>query len=615
MSSIRAHPLCTLAIAAGLVALAATAAPAQLAGGYGDYVDWKGWARVAPAERGGLASSWDPAGGMLDYNHYEHPPGQIWGNLDVTAATIRGPGILYRFWMPHFTATQEFAVRMYFDGEATPRLDTTSDQILEGEFGYFAAPLVTTFAGGQVCYEPIAFRDSVRIDTENQSGIQHYYQYSYRTFPPGTDLSSWDGSLDPAASSARLTTIAMFQNAGEHPARQSQVAVRTVVGPTSVPAGGTLSLASLTGPGLIRRLNVRLHGATDHHLDQMRLRVFWDAEPLPAIDVPVGWFFGAGHNRAPYRSLPIGTDSPDGFYCYWPMPFRQQARLELMNPTSGAIPIDSTVVEHEPGVQDTTLGYLHAVARSEVRALGSTWFRMVETFGTGHYVGNFLFLEQDYDDDFMLEGDEMIVVDLADTINGTGVEDAYNGGYYYNWIANPMPEPEGPSPPFAIRPLHGVLRREKRPSPPFARADQYRWMIADRVPFASSFEMSIENSCARVGSRWTSVVFFYQLPEPVSALPPPLEPDDRARGPELRSIEPNPAKDAMQIRFALPVDGPVSIELFDVTGRRVAVLGEGFRASGPHTISWRRGRLPDGVYLVRLQAGDFTTIRKLVLRR
>ena len=107
----------------------------------------------------------------------------------------------------------------------------------------------------------------------------------------------------------------------------------------------------------------------------------------------------------------------------------------------------------------------------------------------------------------------------------------------------------------------------------------------------------------------------YQLPEPVSALPPPLEPDDRARGPELRSIEPNPAKDAMQIRFALPVDGPVSIELFDVTGRRVAVLGEGFRASGPHTISWRRGRLPDGVYLVRLQAGDFTTIRKLVLRR
>ena len=165
------------------------------AGGYGDYVDWEGWARVDPRARTGLASSTDPAGGILDYNHYEFPPGLIWNDLDVTAATLRGPGIIYRFWMPHRTATQPFAIRMYFDGEATPRIDTDSGQILGGTFSYFAAPLVTTFAGGQVCYEPIAFRDSVRIDTENRAGLQHYYQYSYRTFPPGTDLDSWDGTL------------------------------------------------------------------------------------------------------------------------------------------------------------------------------------------------------------------------------------------------------------------------------------------------------------------------------------------------------------------------------------------------------------------------------------
>ncbi len=65
-----------------------------------------------------------------------------------------------------------------------------------GTFSYFTAPLVTTFAGGQVCYEPIVFRDSLRIDTENRAGLQHYYQYSYRTFPPGTDLVSWNGTLD-----------------------------------------------------------------------------------------------------------------------------------------------------------------------------------------------------------------------------------------------------------------------------------------------------------------------------------------------------------------------------------------------------------------------------------
>jgi hypothetical protein len=48
--------------------------------------------------------------------------------------------------------------------------------------------------------------------------------------------------------------------------------------------------------------------------------------------------------------------------------------------------------------------------------------------------------------------------------------------------------------------------------PVFARADQYRWVIADRVPFAESIEVKIENRYAVVGARWTSVSFWYQQP-------------------------------------------------------------------------------------------------------
>lgn len=604
-----------LALAAILAALTPVVAAAQSAGGYGDYVDWKGWARVDPRARTGLACSWDPAGGPLDYNHYESPPGLIWTDLDVTAATLRGPGVIYRFWMPHRTAQQPFAVRMYFDGEATPRIDTNSGQILGGTFSYLTAPLVTTFAGGQVCYEPIVFRDSVRIDTENRTGLQHYYQYSYRTFLRGTNLVSWNGTLGGDASAARSATIAMFQQAGQHPAGESSSAVRTVVGPASVPGGGTLTLANLTGPGLIRRLNVRLDDATDSQLDGLRLRVFWDTDALPSIDVPVGWFFGAGHNREPYRSLPMGTDSPDGFYCYWPMPFHVAARVELVNQTSGPVAIDSTVVEHEPGPFGTSMGYLHAVARSAVRTTGSTRYAMAEAYGTGHYVGNFLFLEQDYDDDYSLEGDEVIVIDGTETLNGTGLEDAYNGGYYYNWVANPMPEPEGPAPHFAIRPLHGILRRDKSSSPPFARADQYRWMIGDRVAFAHSLELSIENFYSEVGSRWKSVAFWYQLPTTVSGAPSPADAPVPAHGLELRSIAPNPTVDATLIRFATPADGRVSLDLLDVAGRKVETLCDGPRSAGVHEVRWTRGSRPNGVYVVRLRAGGLTEIQKLILVR
>jgi hypothetical protein len=613
LPSSRTYRIRLLTLLASLTSLLPAAATAQTTGGYGDYLDWEGWARVDYQTRTGLASSYDRAGGIIDYNHYEYPPGLIDGDLDVIAATIHGPGILYRFWMPHYTALRPFAIRMYFDGETTPRINSDSRQILGGDYSYFTSPLVTTFAGGQVCYEPIPFRESLRIDTENRAGLRNYYQYSYRTFPPGTDLTSWDGTLDPETAAARLATAVMFQHVGDHPAGESASAVRVVVGPTSVPAGEALVLADLAGPGRIRRLNVRMDGATDEALDSLRLRVFWNADSLPAIDVPVGWFFGAGHDRAPYRSLPMGTDSPDGFYCYWPMPFEGAARLELTNPLPDPVPIDSTVVEYDPMPVAPDMGYFHAVARAESKPAGSILFHMAEVNGTGTYVGNFLFVEQDHDTHYMLEGDDIVIVDQADTLNGTGIEDAYNGGYYYNWVASPMQEPEGPSPPFAFRPLHGILRVAKTTTPAFARADQYRWMIADRIAFTRSLQVSVENLYSYTGSRWKSVVFWYQLPGTPVTVPSPPEIGGRPRRLELRSITPNPAVDGLVIRFALPAGGRASLDLLDVTGRKVAVISDGPRPAGVQEIYWRRGDLPNGVYLLRLRADGLTEFRKLVL--
>src|SRR5262249_23423342 len=87
--------------------------------GYGDYTRWRDWARWQPGVRAGLASSYDRTDGNGDCCWYESPEGFQWGSGTCTAATITGPGIIYRFWMPHQTADHAFAVRMYFDGETT----------------------------------------------------------------------------------------------------------------------------------------------------------------------------------------------------------------------------------------------------------------------------------------------------------------------------------------------------------------------------------------------------------------------------------------------------------------------------------------------------------------
>lgn len=602
-----------LLLAFGWIACMAPAeGHAQAAGGYGDYLDWEGWARVCPSGRAGLASSTDPGGGAVDNNHYEFPPGHLDGDYDVTAATLRGPGIIYRFWMPHYTATRPFAIRMYFDGETTPRIDTDSEQILGGTFSYFRSPLVTTFAGGQVCYEPIAFRDSLRIDTENREGLAHFYQYTYRIFEPGTCIASWDGSLAPETRAARSATIAMFLQAGRHPDGESASAARHVVGPSAIPEDGVLTIGDLGGPGWIRKLNMRMDGASDADLDSLRLRVFWDFSDVPAIDAPVGWFYGAGHDRASYRSLPIGTDSRDGFYCYWPMPYRREALIQLWNTTTHPVTIDSTVVEFDLKPVGPDMGYLHAVAKSDTREAGTIVHEMVETHGTGHYVGNVLYLEQDHASHYMLEGDEIIVADET-AIQGTGVEDAYNGGYYYNWVANPMDEPEGPSPPSAIRPLNGILCVDKRQTPPFARADQYRWMIADRVPFQESLRVSVETRYAQLGSRWTSVAFWYQLPSTGSGVLPPGGAGDRGARLWIGPIRPNPATDEIVVSFALAAAGPARLDLLDLRGRKVATLSDRLRPAGLHEVRWGGKRLPSGVYFVRAASQGGSGVRRLIV--
>lgn len=486
--------------------------------GYSTYTSWRDWARVQRRVQAGLASSYDRSGGNADYSQYEFPTGLVYDPIPCTVRTLTGPGVVWRFWMPHHTSNQNFTVRLYFDDEPTPRIDTVSSVWLYGAYSYFKAPLVDTFAGGQVSYEPIPFARALRIESVNKqlppdnswTPYRHYYQYSYSLYPPETTLASYSGVLTPEQQAQRTAVATLYSNAGQHPTGADPNVIHLATPAQSVDPGQSVVLANPTGPGLIRHLSVRMPAATDAELAGLRLRVRYDTDPNAAIDVAVGDFFGAGRGRTPYRSLPLGTDSPDGFYCFWPMPFREAVIVELCNTTTAPISLHAAAVDYEAGTSDYTLCYLHAVAQSTVRTTGQLYHPMLSVSGRGHYVGNLLYVEQDADNFYVLEGDDIVTVDGTDTLYGTGLEDAYNGGYYYNWAVPRLDEPEGAEPAAAIRPLNGILLVARQAQPALARADQYRWRIADRVPFSTSIDVKIECHYGIIGSRWTSVAFWYE---------------------------------------------------------------------------------------------------------
>lgn len=81
----------------------------------------------------------------------------------------------------------------------------------------------------------------------------------------------------------------------------------------------------------------------------------------------------------------------------------------------------------------------------------------------------------------------------------------------------------------------------------------------------------------------------------------------------LGQNQPNPFNPVTTIRFGLPRPGRVTMRLYDVAGREVRTLVDEERPAGWHQAVLHASGLSSGVYLCRMEAGEFVDTRKLLL--
>jgi len=87
----------------------------------------------------------------------------------------------------------------------------------------------------------------------------------------------------------------------------------------------------------------------------------------------------------------------------------------------------------------------------------------------------------------------------------------------------------------------------------------------------------------------------------------------------LEGNHPNPFNPTTTITFGLPVASWVKVEVFDIAGRIVTGKGarsaplQGWREAGVHEVTFDGSDLSSGIYILRLQAGDFSAVKKLIL--
>ena len=86
----------------------------------------------------------------------------------------------------------------------------------------------------------------------------------------------------------------------------------------------------------------------------------------------------------------------------------------------------------------------------------------------------------------------------------------------------------------------------------------------------------------------------------------------------LKQNAPNPFNPVTKIHYQLPTDGHVRIDVFNIAGKRVRTLVDEEQTAGPRTVVWdgtNEGgqRVASGVYMYRMQAGDYVSEKRMVL--
>ncbi|MGB6827430.1 MAG: glycoside hydrolase family 172 protein [Terracidiphilus sp.] len=286
-----------------------------------------------------------------------------------------------------------------------------------------------------------------------------------------------------------------------------------------VKAGQIITLADIDGSGQIEHIWMTPTGNWRLSI----LRMYWDGETDPSVEVPVGDFFAMGWNKyAPISSLAICVNPGSAFNSYWPMPFRKQARITLEN-----LDDKPMVVYYQIDYTRTAVPADSAYFHAQFRRLNPVPYKQVYTIldgveGKGQYVGTYLAWGV-HNDGWWGEGEIKFYLDGDTdfpTINGTGTEDYFNGSYdFENQITHQYEPFTSPYSGLAqvIKP-DGLYQSQER-------FGLYRWHIPDPIRFDHDLRVTIQDLGWQSGGRYlplmddiSSVAYWYQT-EPHKPFP------------------------------------------------------------------------------------------------
>lgn len=419
-----------------------------------------------------------------------------------------GAGAITRIWMTTGDMGRSkgldpsVIIRIYLDGNPIPVIDVPLPDLFDGSTPPFLPPLVgdrPVSSGGNYSYVPIPFRRGCRVTLVGADLKKLWYQFSFHRLAEAGDIKTFTGAEDLGDWASLLSAdgdpwpIAFSGNTPPPPLLTGQV---------SLAPGELVTLTSLTGADSITALRF---GLLPQAWAEIELILSFDGQPR--MRMLLSDFFSTGRpGLVPSRSLLIGVDADDFLYSYFPMPFFENLEVSLRRlDQTDSSPIEASYSIRLAGQRPhSDSGLFGAQLRhSEATDLGDD-FPLLDLHGQGKWVGLFVELGsvgsaiRGY-----LEGDERVFIDDSPypSVYGTGVEDFYNGGFYFDQGS-------------FLLPLHGSPYQVGTETGEDVTA-AYRLMLTDSISFASSLFAGVQvGPFGNTSMRARTVAFYYLRSQP-----------------------------------------------------------------------------------------------------
>ena len=205
----------------------------------------------------------------------------------------------------------------------------------------------------------------------------------------------------------------------------------------TLPAGASLTLANIAGPGIIDRFWITTEDRSPEMLRSLRLDIYWDGAAKPAVSVPLGDLFGAGAGAlVPMETALVASPEGRSYVSTIPMPFRRGARVVVTNEGAKQLNLIFWDINHRAlKAAPADAMYFHAYwSRARATRVGQDFQVLPKVSGRGRFLGTIVTTLTDpaYGKTWWGEGEAKIFLDgdgaLA-TLVGTGTEDYIGTGW------------------------------------------------------------------------------------------------------------------------------------------------------------------------------------------